>query len=70
MIKHLRVADSKAQETKIFLEKSKALNELYLPILFNEAIRLFQSDKKHKFITESNQDFLEETGVIKHFKYK
>ena len=32
MIKHLRVADSKAQETKIFLEKSKALNELYLPI--------------------------------------
>ena len=44
-------------------------NELYLPILFNEAIRLFQSDKKHKFITESNQDFLEETGVIKHFKY-
>ena len=32
MIKHLRVADSKAQETKIFLEELKALNELFLPI--------------------------------------
>jgi len=32
LIKHLRVADSKAQETKIFLEELKALNELFLPI--------------------------------------
>ena len=32
MIKHLRVADSKAQETKIFLEELKALNDLFLPI--------------------------------------
>ena len=32
MIKHLRVADSKAQEAKIFLEKSKALNDSFLPI--------------------------------------
>jgi len=32
LIKHLRVADSKAQETKISLEELKALNELFLPI--------------------------------------
>tara|TARA_B110000014_G_scaffold99710_1_gene68514 strand:- start:360 stop:1349 length:990 start_codon:yes stop_codon:yes gene_type:complete len=32
LIKHLRVADSKAQETKIFLEELKALNDLFLPI--------------------------------------
>ncbi|HJM17107.1 MAG TPA: methyltransferase domain-containing protein [Candidatus Poseidoniia archaeon] len=32
MIKHLRVADSKAQEAKISLEKSKALNDSFLPI--------------------------------------
>jgi len=32
LIKHLRVADSKAQEAKISLEKSKALNDSFLPI--------------------------------------
>jgi tRNA (guanine37-N1)-methyltransferase len=32
LIKHLRVSKSKAQEAKIFLEESNALNESFLPI--------------------------------------
>ena len=44
-------------------------NELYLPIILTEAIRVFQSDEDSKFITESNSDFLDETGVIKYYKY-
>ena len=43
--------------------------ELYLPMLLNEVIRVFQSDKDGKFIIESNSDFLDETGILKHFKY-
>ena len=32
MIKHLKVPESRAQEAKIFLEESKALNDSFLPI--------------------------------------
>ena len=42
---------------------------MYLPIRFNEAMKLFQTDQQHKYITESNKDFLEETGVVKHYTY-
>ena len=44
-------------------------SEKYLPFLFKEAINLFQKDDKKKFITEKNDEFLDETGVVKHYKY-
>jgi hypothetical protein len=50
--------------------KNKDKNsEMHLPFLFKEAINLFQKDENKKFITENNDDFLEETGVKKHYKY-
>ena len=44
-------------------------SELYVPFLLKEAFNLFQTDVESKFITENNEDFLTETGVIKTFKY-
>ena len=44
-------------------------SELYLPFLLKEAIKIFQTDKDGKYITENNEDFLNETGAIKNFKY-
>ena len=44
-------------------------SELYLPFLFKEAIKIFENDKKSKYITENNSEFLNETGAIKNFKY-
>lgn len=44
-------------------------SELYLPFLFKETIKLFQKDAESKYITENNKDFLQETGLIKNFKY-
>ena len=44
-------------------------NSLYLPMLLNEVIRVFQSDTDGKFITEANRDFLDETGILKHYTY-
>tara|TARA_Y100000389_G_scaffold56391_1_gene52336 strand:- start:333 stop:1214 length:882 start_codon:yes stop_codon:yes gene_type:complete len=43
--------------------------ELYLPFLLSEAFKLFQTDENKNLITESNMDFLKETGAIKHYKY-
>ena len=59
-----------AFDVKLRNTKPKDINnEMYLPIIFKEGIKLFQNDNDKKFITENNNDFLEETGVIKHYKY-
>ncbi|MHA2341794.1 MAG: cupin-like domain-containing protein [Candidatus Hodarchaeales archaeon] len=44
-------------------------SELYLPFLLKEALKIFQNDKKSKYITENNREFLEETAAIKNFRY-
>ena len=44
-------------------------SELYIPLLFSEAIKLFQNDDDKKYISENNGDFLEETGLVKTYKY-
>jgi len=41
--------------------------ELYLPITFKDGIKILEKDDK-KYISENNQDFLEETSLIKVFK--
>tara|TARA_B100001057_G_scaffold431725_1_gene459417 strand:- start:630 stop:1517 length:888 start_codon:yes stop_codon:yes gene_type:complete len=45
--------------------------ELYLPFLLSEALQIFQKNdnSKKNIITEANEDFLKETGVIKYYKY-
>ena len=43
--------------------------EMYIPLLFSEAIKLFQNDEDNKYISEKNGDFLEETGLVKSYKY-
>ena len=43
--------------------------EMYLPFLLKEAVNIFREDKKGKFISEKNQDFLKETGAIKNYSY-
>ena len=44
-------------------------SELYLPFLLKEALKLFQSDNQSKYVMENNEEFLEETGAIKNFRY-
>ena len=43
--------------------------EIYIPLLVKSAVKLFEEDKNSTYFTENNKDFLEETGVIKNFKY-
>ena len=44
-------------------------DELYLPILLKEGVHLFESDENSKFITENNEDFIQETTLKKEFMY-
>lgn len=57
--------DIKLRDTK------KEINEnelLYLNINFNKLIDITEKDTETKYYTENNQDFLEETGLIKMLK--
>ena len=51
------------------VETKKELEEPQLPLQFNLATKLFEEDKNSIYYTENNTDFLEETGIIKTFKY-
>jgi len=59
-----------AFEIKIRNIKDTDINsELYIPLPLHSAIKLFEEDKSSSYFSENNSDFLEETGIVKHFKY-
>jgi hypothetical protein len=44
-------------------------SELYIPLPLHAAIKLFNEDTNSTYFSENNNEFLEETGVIKSLKY-
>ena len=62
---HYSAFDVKLRNVKELDENT----DLHIPITLKVALSLFNSDKDSKYITEKNNDFLEETGLIKNFKY-
>jgi hypothetical protein len=44
-------------------------SELYIPLLINSAVKLFEEDKKGSYFSENNTEFLQETGIIKNMRY-
>jgi len=43
--------------------------ELYVPLELNTTIELFKKDKECVYFSEKNDDFIQETGLIKYFQY-
>ena len=62
---HYPVFEVKVRNTKDTNDDS----ELYMPLPFQAAKKLFEEDKQGIYFSEKNQDFLEETGMMKHFQY-
>jgi len=44
-------------------------SEMYMPLPLRSAIKLFDEDKSSCYFTENNNDFLQETALIKHMRY-
>lgn len=53
------------------VKQSAADNEdnLYVPLAFSNALKVIKEDTAHKYLVENNSEFLEETGLVKSFKY-
>ena len=45
------------------------VSELYLPLTLNTAMDIFRKDNDERFISENNGEFLEETSIMKNFRY-
>jgi hypothetical protein len=43
--------------------------DLHIPVTLNAALSIISGDKDAKYVSEKNGDFLEETGIIKNYKY-
>jgi len=43
--------------------------ELYLPLSLSSALSALDGDDESKYVSENNMDFLEETGLIKTYRY-
>tara|TARA_B100001287_G_C22647124_1_gene513318 strand:+ start:592 stop:1464 length:873 start_codon:yes stop_codon:yes gene_type:complete len=43
--------------------------ELYIPYKITDLFTVFDNDKDNKYITENNEDFINETGTVKYLKY-
>jgi hypothetical protein len=58
-----------AFEVKIRNTKEDNTNdEMYMPLPLHAAVKLFNEDKSSSYFTENNNDFLQETAVIKHMR--
>lgn len=44
-------------------------SELYIPLPLHSSIKLFNEDKGGAYYSENNTEFLNETGLFKHYKY-
>lgn len=51
------------------VKELKTNSELYVLLPLHASTKLFLEDKNASYYSENNTDFLEETGVIKNFKY-
>ncbi len=51
------------------VSETDANAELYIPLPMHAAVKLFEEDHNAMYFSEKNNDFLEETGVIKNLKY-
>jgi Cupin-like domain len=57
-------------EIKIRNSKDTDYNsEIFMPIPFHAAKKLFDEDKSASYFSENNSDFLQETGLVKHMQY-
>ena len=56
----LNVRNSKSNTTE---------EELYIPYKIKDLFTVFDNDKDSKYITENNEDFINETGMVKYLKY-
>jgi hypothetical protein len=65
IVEHYSAFDVKLRNVKEVDENT----DLHIPVTLKAALSILSGDKDAKYVSEKNGDFLEETGIIKNYKY-
>jgi hypothetical protein len=65
IVEHYGAFDVKLRNVKEVDENT----DLHIPVTLKAALSILSGDKDAKYVSEKNGDFLEETGIIKNYKY-
>lgn len=65
IVEHYSAFDVKLRNVKEMDENT----DLHIPVTLKATLSLLSGDKDAKYVSEKNGDFLEETGIIKNYKY-
>jgi hypothetical protein len=65
IVEHYSAFDVKLRNVKEMDDNT----DLHIPVTLNAALSIIIGDKDAKYVSEKNGDFLEETGIIKNYKY-
>lgn len=65
IVKNCGAFDIKIRNIKEYDDET----ELYVPLTLNTAVEIFKNDNDAKFASERNGGFLDETGLIKNYRY-
>jgi hypothetical protein len=65
IVEHYGAFDVKLRNVK----EADDNTDLHIPITLKAALSILNGDKYAKYVSEKNGDFLEETGIIKNYKY-
>ena len=65
IVEHYSAFDVKLRNVKEVDDNT----DLHIPVTLKAVVTLLSGDKDAKYISEKNGDFLEETGIIKNYKY-
>jgi hypothetical protein len=65
IVEHYSAFDVKLRNVKDVDDNT----DLHIPVTLKAALSILNGDKDAKYMSEKNGDFLEETGIIKNYKY-
>ena len=65
IVEHYGAFDVKLRNVK----EADDNTDLHIPVTLKAALSILSGDKDAKYVSEKNGDFLEETGIIKNYKY-
>ena len=65
IVEHYSAFDVKLRNVKEVDDNT----DLHIPVTLKAALSILSGDKDAKYVSEKNGDFLEETGIIKNYKY-
>ena len=68
-IRNSKLENNRGEKYFNINKNENEMDELFVSLPFSSALKTIEEDTEHKYLLEQNTDFLEETGLVKIYKY-